>query len=69
MSNIKKDLKIAISYVERNGFKLVRHNKHMIFKCDEHTLTLSSTPGNQFLLQTIQRDMRRMGMNPLPINA
>lgn len=63
---MSKDIKFLITYIERHGFKLVRHNKHMIFQMGTNTLTVSCTPGDHHALHNVKRNFRRMNIVPLP---
>ena len=63
---MKKEIKLVVSYIERHGFELVRHEKHMIFKNGSLTLTVASTPGDKHTMHNVKRCFRSMGITPLP---
>ena len=62
----QKDIKFMIQYVEAHGFQFVRHTRHYIFSKGPHTLTVSGTPGDSHTIHNIRRELRKMGITPLP---
>ena len=68
MASKASEMKSIIQWVESHGFKLVRHEKHYIFRKDALTLTVSGTPGDEHRVHNIKRNFRHMGIDPLPFN-
>lgn len=58
----------VIKYIEAHGFVMDRQKNHYIFKLMGHTISMSKTPNNEnTLIYDVRRDIRRAGIEALPL--